>query len=239
MKKTGLYIQFLIVIAGVAVLSYFAYNWNYSRKVKNIKIAGNSIISDTEIQSKTAMYVGSKKQDLSLNRIKKSIEENPYIKKAIINFNSQNELEVKIVERTPVAVIEYDSLRQELVDESGSLMKANKSIPTKDLLKITGFPANRNNNKQALKNAIFLITELKKKQNASLGNTIRSLSYDKKRNILRLNTTSGSAVLLSGGNITSEKIEKLKIFFSSTGNTVLLKKFKTLDARWSKKIVAS
>ncbi len=99
------FILFTVIIISILYLSLFTYYKKGKEEIKMINIQGNNLLSK-EIYSRFAdLDEASIYDDLTLNIIKKRIEEHPYVAKAEVRSDGRGNVEVKIREKEIYAVL--------------------------------------------------------------------------------------------------------------------------------------
>ena len=103
-KITGT-VLFTVIIISVLYLSLFKYNEKGKEEIKMINIQGNNLLSK-DIYIRFADFDDkSVYDDLTLNIIKKRIEEHPYVAKAEVKSDGRGNVDIKIREKEIYAVL--------------------------------------------------------------------------------------------------------------------------------------
>lgn len=95
---------FLIAIAGIIYSSISLKN-NFEIKVKSISILGNNLLSKENYLRFTRLNTKENYKDLTLRIIKDRFEKHPYILKADVRYNGNNNVEVKLYEKNIEAIL--------------------------------------------------------------------------------------------------------------------------------------
>ena len=103
-KITGT-VLFTVIIISVLYLSLFKYNEKGKEEIKMINIQGNNLISKDIYIRFADLDDKSVYDDLTLNIIKKRIEEHPYVAKAEVKSDGRGNVDVKIREKEIYAVL--------------------------------------------------------------------------------------------------------------------------------------
>ena len=103
-KITGT-VLFTVIIISVLYLSLFKYNEKGKEEVKMINIQGNNLLSKDIYIRFADLDDKSVYDDLTLNIIKKRIEEHPYVAKAEVKSDGRGNVDVKIREKEIYAVL--------------------------------------------------------------------------------------------------------------------------------------
>ncbi|HEX9252411.1 MAG TPA: FtsQ-type POTRA domain-containing protein [Ignavibacteriaceae bacterium] len=94
-----------VIVVSILYLSLFTYNKKGKEEIKMINIQGNSLLSKEIYMRFADIDQPSVYDDLSLNLIKKRIEEHPYVAKAEVKSDGIGNVDVKIIEKDIYAVL--------------------------------------------------------------------------------------------------------------------------------------
>lgn len=98
-------VLFTVIIISILYLSLFKYNEKGKEEIKMIKIQGNNLLSKDIYLRFADLDEKSVYDDLTLNKIKKQIEEHPYIEKAEVKSDGRGNVDIKIREKEIYAVL--------------------------------------------------------------------------------------------------------------------------------------
>jgi len=93
------------IVVSILYLSLFKYTEKGKEEIKMINIRGNNLLSSEIYMRFADIDQSSVYDDLSLNLIKKRIEEHPYVAKAEVKSDGIGNVDVKIVEKDIYAVL--------------------------------------------------------------------------------------------------------------------------------------
>lgn len=96
---------FAAIVIIIMYLSLFKYNEKGKEVIKMINISGNSLLSKDIYLRFADLNEKSIYDDLTLNIIKKRLEEHPYIEKADVKSDGRGDVDVKIREKNIYAVL--------------------------------------------------------------------------------------------------------------------------------------
>jgi cell division protein FtsQ len=94
-----------VIVISILYLSLFKYNQKGKEEIKMINISGNNFLSKEIYLHFADLEESSVYDDLSLNIIKKRIEEHPYVAKAEVKSDGRGNVDVKIKEKEIYAVL--------------------------------------------------------------------------------------------------------------------------------------
>ena len=98
-------VLFTVIIISILYLSLFKYNEKGKEEIKMINIQGNNLLSKDIYLRFADLDEKSIYDDLTLNIIKKRIEEHPYVEKAEVKSDGRGNVDVKIKEKEIYAVL--------------------------------------------------------------------------------------------------------------------------------------
>ena len=98
-------VLFTVIIISILYLSLFKYNEKGKEEIKMINIQGNNLLSKDIYLRFADLDEKSIYDDLTLNIIKKRIEEHPYVEKAEVKSDGRGDVDVKIKEKEIYAVL--------------------------------------------------------------------------------------------------------------------------------------
>ncbi len=147
-EKTGWYsfgkrsfkITLFLFLIGISLITFKTLkNWlSHNLLIKEIKVKGNKRVSAKEILKKAQIETGTPILSLDLKEKSHIIKSNPWIEEVKIQRGLPELVEIEILERKPVALIQLDDLY--LVDRKGVIFKKagqgeDLSLPLLTLLK--------------------------------------------------------------------------------------------------------
>ncbi len=98
-------VLFAVILISILYLSLFKYNEKGKEEIKMINIQGNNLLSKDIYLRFSDLDEKSVYDDLTLNIIKKRIEEHPYIEKAEVKSDGRGNVYIKIREKEIYAVL--------------------------------------------------------------------------------------------------------------------------------------
>ncbi len=130
---------FLMVLAALVVLAFFASQWKKGVLVRGFVVDGASIISDRELLSRLSDFKGRNLEKLDTRELKKRVLALPYLRDAEISKELNGLVRVTVFEREPVAVTVINGQIM-AIDREGFLLPEKKDIAGRvpKLLEVTG-----------------------------------------------------------------------------------------------------
>jgi cell division septal protein FtsQ len=231
----------LLGISVVLVMIAFISNYWFSKQtIRTIKITGNKVLSNGEINSIIDKQIMNVENDgLDLSAIKYNLLSNEYILNANVWVNSKGVLGIDIEERNPIAIIISSDGTPNFIDKYG------KSFSYKLYKNFIDIPVVRNielEQENTLKNKDVILILMTLKEKYSLLNTrVSEILYNKKSNEYSLCLTCGD-ICVNIGNVDNLE-NKLNVIQFFMNNIVLvsvdMSVYKNLDARWANKIIVN
>lgn len=148
---------------GIVLLSFAGKAYHYAVDtedliVKKISVEGNNVLSEEELIRISGIHRGDAIMDVDLARVKKALEANPRIRRAVVVKKMPDEIRLEVEERVPVG----------LVQEKGKLLGVDAEgvivplVPAREEIQapiITG--AVHENGSAGLREALAVIEELR------------------------------------------------------------------------------
>lgn len=223
----------IMLVVGVAVLA--AVYWNRNVTVDELSFSGNEI-TDIEILTKAAnVEFGVHPDSLDLSVIIERIEKVDYIKSATPYVEPSGELNIEIVERTPVALLINDEKRA-YVDAEGVKLPIYEN-KTFDLPLVYGFDASTDSDtlkSEAFKQISTFLTEAKQNKFGWL--TISEVAYNKEEGVVALSQENG-VKLLFGSNDFRIKLENWEAFYTEVIRVKGIQTMQQVDLRFANQVV--
>lgn len=126
----------LALVALVICLVFGANAWKSNLRVKQITVEGNRIVSSNEIIQLTHLQTGTLLYKIELTAIQRNVISHHYIKDAVIERNLPNSINIQVIERIPIAMINHDETLY--LDEDGIVLPRSISHKLMDLPMISG-----------------------------------------------------------------------------------------------------
>ncbi len=122
MKKINRpYLNFTLAVCAIVALYLVSQNWKNQLVLQDVKIYDASILTDDEVKALANVRTGSSLFGLSLSQISYRVEQNPFVKKAVVVRALPYDLTITVHERTPLALLATPTSMLS-VDESGIVL---------------------------------------------------------------------------------------------------------------------
>jgi len=122
MKKIGrTYLNFTLAVCAMVVLLLVSQNWKNQLALRDVKVYDASILTNNEIKLLADVRTGSPLFGLNLSQISYRVEQNPFVKNAIVVRALPYDLTITVHERTPLALLATPASMLS-VDESGIVL---------------------------------------------------------------------------------------------------------------------
>jgi cell division protein FtsQ len=232
----------------IMLLIYASFSWSSYTKLsevkdikKNIKISGNSIVSEDEFYSQLEILEGIELEEINLREVSLLLESNPYVKAVRVSRQYPSTLSIEIVEREPVAILNIDPIL--MLDREGVVLpdqgKSHDFIipclsgfnPAKEL-----YPAGHQTISVKVKETMELITKIVDTY-PSLYSNISEVTLNANDEYVIILADYPTKVILGNIDIWS-KIEILGKFKNSLQNKRQLSDYTYLDLRYTNQVIA-
>ena len=226
----------LTLYMGLLLYSIFSV-YNYSKTDNNQFIIKNIIIEGTNYLNKDDLVVlinlNNNKSifQYNINKVKQTLEKNPFIKTAYISLENSTTLHVEIIERVPIALVLYDN-NQVFIDYD------NCSLPI-DSKSVNNFPVpvlnikTNNTNFDGKEIGVSLIKHLFTNYNSMYNNVSELLISS---SLITLTTDDKTKIFIHP-KMVIENVSKLKKFESSIKNIKEIDDYKYINLIYKNQIV--
>ncbi len=240
-SKTKSVLSLILLLSLIALLSVFSIKWYKIQAIQNIKISGNTILTNSEINNIISSEIINVPQEgINLFQIKEKLKSNPYIADADVWFNSKGILGIEITERFPVAIVINPRGETEFVDKYGTIIPYRLYKEFSDLPIITNVYFNGKVNNGALLGALLIVDGMQNTM-PQYNNLISEIRYDNKNRSYELHLADSNLPILFGrtDNV-ADKLEKLYTYWKTHLSTEMFNlKIQRLDVRWNDMIIVS
>lgn len=217
---------------GILLVSITLWFYRYNEKnnlfeLKNIDISGNNYISIEEIMDSIILNTEASLFSLNIQKIKNNLEKNPFIKTVYIGREIPDKLIIKIIERTPIALIIQEENIFFIDYDNFSLPVNSKTI--------NAFPVPILNIDKKNKNtSISIIKYLYKNYNSMYNNTSEIVESGSKITLV----TDYNTKIFINPNMPINNILKLKNFEQTIRMNNQIYDYKYIDLIYKNQIVA-
>ncbi len=236
MRKYGL-LMLLVMVMGLIIFANF---WKSSLKVVHVTLEGNRVVEANELFQLANVKHGSLIYDIDLKAVQRNLLSHYYIKDAIVERNLPSTIQLTVVERMPIALINRPD--PVYVDEDGvllphSISKALFDLPVLSGLKLGasvdyGSVVQDSDAHEALK-----ILTAAKLVNSELYHLISEIQLRDGHDIVLYTAEGGVPIIVGEGNI-ADKLVRLDTFWNTVIRQRGLQTLQYVDLRFDDQIVA-
>ncbi len=235
-------IFFLVMITSSIVT--LSFKWSAYRKIfdaSNLNISGDVILDQGDYNEIIGKIKGKQIAEINSRKLSSELERNPYVKAARVSKHYPNMINIDIVEREPIAII--NNKKKFLIDSEAIILPNRNSFFESALIPmLSGFnPANDLYPEGDItlsikvKEAIKILDFIQLNFN-ELFNEIAELRINKDDEFEIILSEEPTIVILGQGDF-HNKINILKKFDEALGQRQLTD-YRLLDMRYSKQLVA-
>ncbi|MDD9879705.1 MAG: FtsQ-type POTRA domain-containing protein [Candidatus Marinimicrobia bacterium] len=232
----GLSILFIITLIGAVKWA----NYRQSFEVSNIAISGNKILEKSTYEAIVSAFEVTSINRADLRKMAQAIEENPFVKAAQVSRHFPNKMNINIVERDPLAII---NLADKLMIDGEGVVLPNHAYSNEALIPIlSGFnpstdlyPHGEPTFSVKVKEAVAILKQLSNGY-PELYENISELTLNNDEEYVIILSDRPTRVVLGKDDIIT-KLNILKNFDTALGQRQLTD-FRLLDMRYKKQLVA-
>lgn len=104
-KIDRIYLNFIIAISVFVALYLISQNWKTQLVLHDVKVYDASILTDNEVKTLADVHGGTALYKIKLAQIANRIEQNPFVRKAIVVRAFPYDLTITLRERDPIALL--------------------------------------------------------------------------------------------------------------------------------------
>jgi cell division protein FtsQ len=230
----------LMLIALVICVAFGANAWKSSLKITQIKIDGNRIVNTNEIIQLSQVQIGALLYKSDLTAIQRNVMSHYYIKDAVVERNLPNSINIQIIERVPVAMVNLPE--PFYLDEDGVVLPKTVSSKIFDLPMISGISARE---PLVLGSTITHPDEIEALQLLAVLRTINRPLYHNISEIqvrnggdIVLYSAEGGVPIIFGRGDLPEKLTRLEIFWNNIVRARGIQYLQYVDLRYQDQVVA-
>ncbi len=124
------------LVAGCIVSAVWANLWKSDLRVADVRVSGNSIVTEKEVLSLANIGKAQKLYSVDLMAAQKRVMQNAFVKSAAVNREAPNLISITMQERVPIAAVVLDKI--EYLDVDGVVLPPVRSENIFDLPVLTG-----------------------------------------------------------------------------------------------------
>lgn len=227
------------VIAASAGLSVAAHFWGETRLVSEIRVEGNSILSETAVIKRSGITPGVRLFDLDLFGVRRKLLADPFVRDAEVRRDAPDAVLVTVTERVPVAAIASVPMR--LVDGDGWIMPLAASGRVIDVPILSGklglkdvTPGTRATS-PGLRKGIEMAVALRQMNGAN--GRISEIHLTEREEIILL-TAEGGIPVLAGQDRLEEKLRSFDAFWKQVVMRSDGRQLRLIDVRYEGQVIA-
>ncbi len=99
------YIYFSLTVCVIAALYFVSQNWKNQLVLQHVQVFDARILTNQEVKTIADVRKGSPLFKLSLAKISRRVEENPFVKEAVVVRALPYDLSITVHERNPIALV--------------------------------------------------------------------------------------------------------------------------------------
>ena len=232
----GLSVLFIITLISASKWA----NYRNSFYLSKINISGYKILAREDYENILSDFKVQSINNYKLREISNKIEKNPFVKAVQVSRQFPNVINVNIVERKPLAIINLDE--QLMIDSDAYILPNHHFIDSALIPVLSGFnpekdlyPYGKETFSVKVKEAISILNQLSTSFN-TLYNNISEITLNNNDDYVIILSDRPTRVILGKNNIIT-KLNILKSFDESLGQRQLTD-FRLLDMRYNKQLVA-
>lgn len=199
-------------------------------QITKISILGNSLIPTTEIEQIAKKFVGDSLDRDNLFKLKRALEEYPFIDEAVVKVDAPSRLIINVKEFSPVAVLMGKKMFY--LNEQGQLYPYRFLREYKDLIIFTGKQIDQ---EALIRNGLFVLQVLK--QYPLVEHMVSEIHFENRNPYLIL-VTNAIQVKLDKEAL-HQNMVYLEEFLKNYGNILDKEKVKSINLTFSNKIFIS
>lgn len=125
-----------VLVLATAVAAVWANMWKSDLRVADVRVGGNTILTDKEILALADITPGQRLYGVDLRAAQDRVMHNAFVKSVAVNREAPNRISIRIKERLPIAAVVLD--RIEYLDDEGVVLPPVRSGNVFDLPVLTG-----------------------------------------------------------------------------------------------------
>ncbi len=186
------------------------------------------------------MLIGSRIGDLKIDEMEADLEANPFVEKADIALNVAGEMQVKILQRSPILRVFNSTGKSYYVAKNGYKIPVNEAYTARVL-------AANGNIAENLTDSAFVKSSILKdcykiaafcSANEFWNAQIEQLYVDNYNDIILIPKVGNHTIVVGSAENIEEKFERLKVFYTKGLNKIGWDKYKLINLKYKDQIVA-
>lgn len=216
LKVERTYLNLILVISALAALYFLSQSWKKQLVVEKVEVYDTHILTAGEVKSLADVTMGSPLYKLSLMKITRRVEENPFVDHAVVVRAIPYDVTITVRERDPIALVATQTSMFS-VDGYGIIlplpMKRKNNMPV--ITNVAGPLSVGDTAKGPLMQAVDFVRDAQK-YGSSLSASIAEVRLDS--NNLIAYTTASSLPIIIGRNNFERKLLYLQKFLTEVAD---------------------
>jgi cell division protein FtsQ len=114
-QKTNIFLRrkrlfLVIIISGFLFLGFIADRWRQDLTLTSVRVEGNNLLSVENVIKSSDIKLSSGLYDYDLKDIEERVCRNPYVENAVVSRNLPSTIDIRVMEREPIASIITDKI---------------------------------------------------------------------------------------------------------------------------------
>ena len=235
-KKYGL-LGLVVTFIG---LVGFANVWKSSLRVTRVTLEGNRIVEANELFQLAQVRRGSLIYDIDLKAIQRNLLSQCYVKEATVERNLPSTIQLTVVERTPIALVNRSDVVY--LDEDGiilphSISKALFDLPVLSGVKLGGTILYGTSVHDSRALEALQVLQAAKSVNTELFHLISEIQIQSDSDMVFYTAEGGVPVIFGDGNV-ADKLARLDAFWNQVIREQGVQNLQYVDLRYDDQVVA-
>ncbi len=234
-RGIGQFIVYLIILVFVIGAGL---RWRSQQEFHGLRISGLHYMNESEIRSVLdSTLLPRKMSDIRLHDIRSAVLRVPYVQNAVVQRSNENEIEIQVTERKPLALIVRAGGDMQYVDDQSVILPYRVLQNGSDVPILRGIDRNGSIDSSVLQHAGIVLNELRNEESSLVFNDISELRYsEEERSYSFESSADGTKILFGGFENHSEKVRNLCSLIRYTGQQNDQGAASLIDLRWSNKV---
>ncbi len=235
-RKYGL-LALLFTVVGLVIFANF---WKSSLRVAHVTLTGNRVVEANELFQLANVKHGSLIYDIDLKAVQKNLLSHYYIKEAVVERNLPSTIQLTVVERSPIALVNRPDAVY--LDEDGVILPHSISKALFDLPILTGVKLGASISfgsvvQDSDTHEALNILAGAKLVNTELYHLISEIQLRGGHDIVLYTAEGGVPIIFGEGNV-ADKLVRLDTFWNDVIRQRGLQNLQYVDLRYDDQVVA-
>ncbi len=230
--------QFIVYLIIVVFVIGAGLRWRSQQELRAVHVSGLQYMSEAEVLAVLdSTIVPRKMADIKLHIVRTAVLTLPYVHNVVVERNNENEINIQVTERKPLALIVRSGGDLQYVDDESVLLPYRFLANGSDVPIVRGIDRNGSIDTVVLQSVITMLRELRSEENALVFNDISELRYDSDKKTYSFESSADASNVLFGSfDNHAEKIRNLCSLVRYVGQQQNQGAASLIDVRWAKKV---